>query len=153
MVISLVESGLIDSVQTILNVFASETLDTLIPICAAHDVAVIALRPRRGGLTGFLIETLEFSPGDFRHSYFDRTVPRRAYIAKVDALRPYIPEHASSLAALALKFAIRHPGVTTAVTSMHVKEYARMNIAALDEDPISDELFRTLRTSHRSRST
>jgi aryl-alcohol dehydrogenase-like predicted oxidoreductase len=36
MVISLVESGLIDSVQTILNVFASEPLDTLMPICEAN---------------------------------------------------------------------------------------------------------------------
>jgi methylglyoxal reductase len=32
MVIALVQSGLIDSVQTILNVFASESPDTLIPL-------------------------------------------------------------------------------------------------------------------------
>ena len=150
MVIALVETGLIDSVQTILNVFASEPLDTLVPICAAHDVAVIARCVLdEGGLTGFLTEDLEFPPGDFRHGYFDWTVPRRAYIAKVDALRQYVPDHASSLAALALKFAIRHPGVTTAVTSMHVEEYARMNIAAVDEEPLSEELFWRLRTSHR----
>jgi len=150
MVISLVESGLIDSVQTILNVFASEPLDTLIPICAAHDVAVIArCILDEGGLTGFLTPDLEFPSGDFRHGYFDWTVPRRAYIAKVDALRPYLPEHAGSLAALAVKFAIHQPGVTTAVTSMHVEEYARMNIAAVDEEPLAEELFWTLRTSHR----
>jgi methylglyoxal reductase len=150
MVISLVQSGLIDSVQTILNVFANEPLDTLIPICQAHNVAVIArCILDEGGLTGFLTEDLEFPPGDFRHGYFDWTVPRRAYIAKVDALRPYIPEHASSLAALAVKFAIHHPGVTTAITSMHIEDYARMNIAAVDEEPLSDELFYTLRTSHR----
>ena len=149
-VIPLVQSGLIDSIQTILNVFASEPLDTLIPICWAHDVAVIArCILDEGGLTGFLTEDLEFPPGDFRHGYFDWTVPRRAYIAKVDALRPYVPQHASSLAALAVKFAIRHPAVTTAITSMHVEDYARMNIAALDEDPIPDDLFWTLRTSHR----
>lgn len=61
MVISLVQSGLIDSVQTILNVFANEPLDTLIPICQAHDVAVIArCILDEGGLTGFLTEDLEF---------------------------------------------------------------------------------------------
>jgi aryl-alcohol dehydrogenase-like predicted oxidoreductase len=150
MVISLVQSGLIDSVQTILNVFANESLDTLIPICEANDVAVIArCILDEGGLTGFLTEDLEFPPGDYRHGYFDWTVPRRAYIAKVDALRPYVPEHAGSLAALAVKFAIHHPGVTTAITSMHVEDYARMNIAAVDEEPLSEELFYTLRTSHR----
>jgi aryl-alcohol dehydrogenase-like predicted oxidoreductase len=150
MVIPLVESGLIDSVQTILNIFASEPLDTLIPICRSHDVAVIArCILDEGGLTGFLTEDIQFPPGDFRHGYFDWTVPRQAYIAKVDALRPYVPEHASSLAALAVKFAIHHPGVTTAITSMHVEDHARTNIAAVDEDVLPDELFWTLRTSHR----
>jgi methylglyoxal reductase len=150
MVISLVESGLVDSVQTILNVFASEPLDTLIPICQSHDVAVIArCILDEGGLTGFLTEDLQFPPGDFRHGYFDWTVPRRTYMAKVNALRPYVPEHASSLAALAVKFAIHHSGVTTAITSMHIEDYARMNIAAVDEQPIPEELFWKLRTSHR----
>jgi aryl-alcohol dehydrogenase-like predicted oxidoreductase len=150
MVIPLVESGLVDSVQTILNVFASECLDTLIPICAANDVAVIArCILDEGGLTGALTEDVEFPPGDFRHGYFDWTVPRRAYIAKVDALRPYIPQHASSLAALAVKFAVHHPGVTTAITSMHIEDHARMNVAAVDEDPLPEALFQTLRTSHR----
>jgi methylglyoxal reductase len=60
-----------------------------------------------------------------------------------------VPQHASSLAALAVKFAIHHPGVTTAITSMHVEEYARMNIAAAGEDRLPDELFWKLRTSHR----
>jgi methylglyoxal reductase len=150
MVLPLVQSGLIDSVQTILNVFASECLDTLIPICQQNDVAVIArCILDEGGLTGFLTEDLQFPPGDFRHGYFDWTVPRRAYIAKVDALRPYVPRYASSLAALAVKFAIHHPGVTTAVTSMHVEDYARMNIDAIEEDPLPADLLWTLRTSHR----
>jgi aryl-alcohol dehydrogenase-like predicted oxidoreductase len=148
--ISLVESGLIDSVQTILHIFGSEPLDTLIPICQENNVAVIARCVLdEGGLTGTLTADAQFPPGDFRHGYFDWTVPRRAYMAKVDALRPYIPEHASSLAALALKFGIHHPGVTTAVTSMHVEEYARMNSAAVDEDPLPEDLFWRLRTSHR----
>ena len=60
-----------------------------------------------------------------------------------------MPEHASSLADLAVKFAIHHPGVTTAITSMHIEEHARMNIAAVDEEPLSEELFHKLRTSHR----
>jgi methylglyoxal reductase len=113
------------------------------------DRAAAPVRGAPGGLTGTLSEDATFGPGDFRHGYFDWTVPRRAYLVKVDALRQYVPEHASSLAALAVKFAIHHPGVTTAITSMHVEEYARMNIAAVDEDPLPDDLFWRLRTSHR----
>jgi aryl-alcohol dehydrogenase-like predicted oxidoreductase len=150
MVISLVESGLIDAVQTIVNIFESEPLDALVPISAKHDVAVIArCILDEGGLTGFLTPDLVFADDDFRHGYFDWTIPRRAYIAKVDAMRPYIPEHASSLAALAVKFALHHPGVTTGITSMHVEEFAHMNIAAVDEPPLPDDVVHRLMTSHR----
>jgi hypothetical protein len=32
---------------------------------------------------------------------------------------------------------------------MHIEEYARMNVAAVDEAPLSAELMWKLRTSHR----
>lgn len=150
MVLSLVESGLIDAVQTIVNIFESEPLDVLVPMCARHGVAVIArCILDEGGLTGFLTPDTEFPEGDFRHGYFDWTVPRRAYIAKVDALRLYVPERASSLVALAVKFALHHPGVTTGITSMHIEDYARMNIAAVEEAPLPEDVMRQLLTSHR----
>jgi methylglyoxal reductase len=150
MVISLVESGLIQSVQTIVNIFESEPLDTLVPICAEHDVAVIArCILDEGGLTGFLTPEMTFPEGDFRRGYFDWTVPRGAYIAKVEALRQHIPAYASSLAALAVKFAVHHPGVTTGISSMHVQEFLRTNVAAIEEDPLPQEIYQTLLTSHR----
>ena len=150
MVISLVESGLIQSVQTIVNIFESEPLDTLVPICAERGVAVIArCILDEGGLTGFLTEHMSFPEGDFRRGYFDWTVPRRAYIAKVDALREHVPAHASSLAALAVKFAVHHPGITTGISSMHVEEYLRVNVAAIEEDPLPEAAFEHLLTSHR----
>jgi aryl-alcohol dehydrogenase-like predicted oxidoreductase len=150
MVISLVKSGLIDSVQTIVNIFESEPLDTLVPICHDNGVAVIArCILDEGGLTGFLTPEMTFAEGDFRRGYFDWTVPRRAYIAKVQALRDHVPTQAASLAALAVKFAVHHPGVTTGISSMHVEEFLRMNVAAVEEDPLSDETYQTLLTSHR----
>jgi len=102
-----------------------------------------------GGLTGFLTPETEFPVGDFRRGYFDDTVPRAIYIAKVDALRRYVPEHASSLAALALKFALWHPGVTTAITSMHEQRYAAMNIAAAQEPRLPEAIFKALMFKHR----
>ncbi len=150
MVVSLVQSGLVDSVQTIVNIFDSQPLDVLVPICEERGVAVIArCILDEGGLTGFLTDETTFAEGDYRHGYFDATIERRWYIHKVDQLRRYIPEQASSLAALAIKFVCHRPGVTTAISSMHVEEYARMNVAALDEPPLSEEVFDRLLTSHR----
>ena len=150
MVLPLVQSGLIDSVQTIVNIFDPLALEVLVPICQQNDVAVIArCILDEGGLTGFLTEDMVFPKGDFRHGYFDESISRAWYMHKVDQLRPLVPDHASSLAALAVKFACHEPGVTTAITSMHVEAYARMNIAALDEPDLSPEIFHRLRTTHR----
>jgi methylglyoxal reductase len=67
----------------------------------------------------------------------------------VKALERYVPDYASSLAALALKFALWHPGVTTAITSMPEQRYARMNIAAASEPRLPAEIFKQLMFKHR----
>lgn len=146
----LVASGLIDSVQTILNVFDPLALDNLVPACRRHGVAVIARCVLdEGGLTGALTADTEFPPDDYRHRYFDGTVPREVYLDKVDALRSFIPAYADSLVTLAIKFATKAEGVTTALTSMHVPEYAAANIAAIDHPDLPDDVFDLLRTRHR----
>ncbi|MGW1209503.1 aldo/keto reductase [Streptomyces sp. NPDC002499] len=150
MALPLVESGLIDSVQTIINIFDPLALDNLLPACRKHDVAVIARCVLdEGGLTGTLTEDTVFAEDDYRSRYFDEIVPRTVYLEKVDALRQYVPAHAGSLAALALKFVVQSPGVTTAISSMHVKEFCEENIAALDEPPLPAEVFDRLRFKHR----
>ena len=116
----------------------------------AHDVALIGrCTLDEGGLTGFLTAAMVFDQGDYRSRYFDDIIPRSVYMEKVAALEQYVPRAASSLAALALKFAVQDPGVTSALVSMHIEQYAEANIAALDEPPLSDDDFYELRTTHR----
>ena len=150
MVLPIVMSGAIDSVQTVINIFDPLALENLVPLCQQHGVAVIArCIMDEGGLTGTLSGSTSFPAGDFRHGYFDETVPRDVYLAKVEALRGYVPEHASSLAALAVNFALWHPGVTTAITSMHEQRYAAMNIAAAAEPRLAPAVFKALMFRHR----
>lgn len=147
--LTLVTSGRIHAVQTVLNIFDPTALDCLVPLCQRHGVAVLARCVLdEGGLTGSVSMDSEFADDDFRANYFDQG-PRGHYIAKVDALRQFVPEHAGSLAALALKFATHHPGVTTALSSMHVREHADANVAAMNEEPLDDEIFAELRDHHR----
>lgn len=149
-VLPLVQSGLIDSVQTVFNIFDPLALDCLIPICQEHQVAVIArCILDEGGLTGFLREESEFGEGDFRKSFFEY-LPRQIYIDRVNKLREEcIPRYAESLAELAIKFVLHHPGVATAITSMHIPKYAEENIAAVDRAPLTDEAFEHIRRHHR----
>ncbi len=101
-----------------------------------------------GGLSGFLTEETTFEEGDYRKSYFDY-VPRSMYIERVERLKKFIPQYADNLAELALKYVLYHPGVTTAITSMHVTDYADQNIAVADKEPLSEEIFEELFKYHR----
>jgi methylglyoxal reductase len=145
----LIRSGAIDSIQTVVNIFDPQAFDCVAPICAEHGVAIIARCVLdEGGLTGFLTHDTRFEDGDYRARYFDQG-PRSEYIRRVDALREFVPEHAKTLAALALKFVLHDPAITVAISSMHIPKFADENIAALDEAPLSPAIWETLRRKHR----
>jgi aryl-alcohol dehydrogenase-like predicted oxidoreductase len=147
--LSIVNSGLIDSVQTIINIFDPLAFDSLIPACQKNKVFVIARCVLdEGGLTGFLSPETEFDSGDFRADYFDHG-PRSTYIEKVERLKKFIPEHADSLAELAIRYVLSHPGVSTACISMHIPKFADENIKAANKGPLSPEVFDELRKQHR----
>lgn len=150
MALALVASGLIESVQTIINIFDPLALDALAPICRQHGVAVIARCVLdEGGLTGAVTAGTTFAPDDYRHGYFDDTVPRAVYLDKVDALRRFVPDYADSLATLALKFVLQSDDVTTALTSMHIPAFAEANIAAVESPDLPDDVFDLIRTRYR----
>jgi methylglyoxal reductase len=147
--LELVRSECIDSVQTILNIFDPLSLDCLASICQKHNVALIARCVLdEGGLTGFLREDTLFEKDDFRSTFFNH-VPRNYYINKVNQLCKFIPSEAQSLAQLAIKFAIKHPAVTTAIISMHIIAYANENIETLNQPPLSDPAFQDIFQHHR----
>ncbi len=148
-VLPLVMSGLIDSVQAVINIFDPLALDCLLPICRAHRVAVIARGIMdEGGLTGFLRPDTKFDATAWRRVFFE-AAPRAEYIERVDALRRYVPRHAPTLAALAIKYALHDPAVTVAVTSMHVLAQLEENLKALLQPPLPPAVFEELRREHR----
>jgi methylglyoxal reductase len=145
----LILSGAIDSVQLVLNIFDPQALDSVVPLCQQNNVAVIARCVLdEGGLSGFLTEDRQFEAHDFRKTFFEE-VPRRTYMDRVDGLRQYVPQYASSLAGLALKFVLAHPGVTTAITSMHIEAHVDDNVRALTEAPLPPDVFLDIRQHHR----
>jgi methylglyoxal reductase len=93
MVLPIVMSGTIDSVQTVINIFDPCALENLVPICQKHRVAVIArCILDEGGLTGFLTPETVFEPGDFRDGYFDGTTARATYIRQSEGAGQLRPE-------------------------------------------------------------
>ena len=143
------QSGAIDSVQTIVNIFDPLAFDSLVPICQHNKVSVIARCVLdEGGLSGFLSEQTRFDEGDFRADYFNAE-SQGDYIKRVEQLRRFIPEFADSLAELALRYVLSHAGITCATVSMHVPEYASMNIHAANQGALPSDVFEEIRKYDR----
>ena len=69
--IKLIETGVVDTVQVIYNVFDQSPEDELLAACERMDVGVIVRVPLdEGGLTGRVGPGTEFPEGDFRARYF-----------------------------------------------------------------------------------
>jgi len=146
-VLRALETGLIDSVQVVYNIFDQAPEDELFPYCQAHDIAVIARVPfDEGSLTGTLTADSTWPEGDFRNGYFtrDNLVPT---VARVERLRPLVPE-GMDLPELALRFILEHPAVTTTIPGMRRPQHVERNLAVSGEARLPPRLHEALR-EHR----
>ena len=142
-----VESGLIDAVQVIYNIFDQNPEDELLPACEKHDVAVIARVPfDEGTLTGNITLESAWPEDDWRSSYF---VPEnlKSSVAHAEALRPLVPDD-MNMPEMALRFILNDDRIHTIIPGMRKINHVKMNIAASDSGPLSDELHTALR-QHR----
>lgn len=146
-VLRALDTGLIDSVQVVYNVFDQDPEDVLFPYCQEHGIAVLARVPfDEGSLTGTLRKDTRFPEGDWRNLYF---TPDHldATIERVDRLKGVVPP-AMTLPELALRFILHHPAVTTTIPGMRKLANVRANCAVSDGAPLDGALVERLRT-HR----
>ena len=139
-----VNSGLIDAVQVIYNIFDQNPEDELFPACAAKDVGVIARCPfDEGTLTGHLTLQSRWPPGDWRNTYF---VPEnlRASVERAEALRPLVPP-GMSMAQMALRFILNNPHVSTIIPGMRKQANVEANLSAANQGPLEANLHTKLR--------
>ena len=142
-----VQSGLVDAVQVIYNIFDQAPEDELFPACREHGVAVIARVPfDEGSLTGSLTVETKWSPEDWRSTYF---VPENLVesVAHADALKPLIPP-GMTMADMALRFILSNADVSTVIPGMRKTENVEANTAVSDGNPLPSDLLSELR-KHR----
>ena len=147
-VLAALETGLVDSVQVVYNIFDQAPEDVLFPACQRLGIAVIARVPfDEGSLTGTLTTDSRWPAGDFRNVYFAPehlalTVPR------VDRLRSITAEHGLTLPDLALRFVLSHPAVTTTIPGMRHIRHVDANLAAGSAEALPAAAIEALR-AHR----
>lgn len=145
--IQALETGLIDAVQVIYNIFDQAPEDHLFPFCRKHGIGVIARVPfDEGTLTGNITRETTFPEGDWRGTYF---VPENleASADRADRLRPLVPE-GMTMAEMALRFILNNPDVGTMIPGMRKSHHVLANTATSDAGPLSETLHTELQ-KHR----
>ena len=144
--IALIETGLIDTVQVIYNVFDQTPERSLFPVCIAHDIGVLARVPfDEGALTGRINRHTTFPEGDFRNHYFrgdrKREVEDRVAAIMSDAGLADV----SQVAELAMRFCLSQPAVSTVIPGMRSISSVEANVRASERGPLSESVIGVLR--------
>ena len=143
-VLRALDTGLIEAVQVVYNVFDQSPEDELFPACQEKNIAVIARVPfDEGSLTGMLTDDSTWPDGDFRNVYFrpENLIPT---LARVERLRPVVPG-GMTMPELALRHILQHPAVSTVIPGMRKLTHVEENLRASGRDPLPDELMAELR--------
>lgn len=146
-VLKTLETGLIDTVQVIYNVFDQAPEDNLFPLCRKLDIGVIARVPfDEGTLTGMLTKDTKFPADDWRSTYF---VPENlnSSVDHAEALRPLIPS-GMTMAEMALRFILANDDVHTIIPGMRKVRNVEANIGTSDGKGLPKTLHQELK-GHR----
>jgi aryl-alcohol dehydrogenase-like predicted oxidoreductase len=143
-VLAALDTGLVDCVQVVYNIFDQAPEDVLFPACERLGVAVIARVPfDEGSLSGTMTANDRWPKGDWRNIYFTPENLRKT-LERVERLRPLVPE-GGSLPDLALRFILHHPTVATTIPGMRKLRHVEANIAASDAPPLTPDAVAALR--------
>jgi aryl-alcohol dehydrogenase-like predicted oxidoreductase len=140
--LELVQSGLVDTVQVIYNIFDQSPQKNLLPLAQKMNVGVLARVPfDEGSLTGTITESSEFDPKEFRAFYF-RGDRKKQVVEHVAALERDLD---GPLAEIALRFTISHPAVTATIPGMRTVRNVERNAAAADKGPLDEATLQILK--------
>ncbi len=128
----LIETGLVDTVQVIHNVFDQSPEDELLPACEEHGIGVIVRVPfDEGALTGAITPDTEFPEGDFRAGYF-RGDRKQQVAEHIDALLADLGIEREQLPEVALRYVLSQPAVSTVIPGMRSVRNVERNCAVAD---------------------
>jgi aryl-alcohol dehydrogenase-like predicted oxidoreductase len=143
--LDIIQTGLIDTVQVIYNIFDQTPEKNLFPLATERDIGVIARVPLdEGGLTGKIDAYTQFEPGDFRAGYFkgDR---KKQVAERVAAIQHDLEIREDALPEVALRFCLSHPGVTSVIPGMRSRPNVAFNCSIPGKGPLPEKVLAVLR--------
>ncbi|GGO00502.1 aldo/keto reductase [Saccharibacillus kuerlensis] len=146
--IKLIESGVVDTVQVIYNIFEQTPEDELLPACLEHNVGVIVrVALDEGGLTGSITPETEFDEDDFRSRYFRGDRKREVY-ERVQKITQDLGIGNDEIAETALRYVLSHPAVSTVIPGMRSIRNVERNMKIGDGQGLPKEQIEKLK-AHR----
>jgi aryl-alcohol dehydrogenase-like predicted oxidoreductase len=147
-VIKALDTGLVDTVQVMYNIFDQTPEDKLFPYCQKHDIGVIARVPLdEGSLTGNVRPETTFPKDDFRNDYFTEWRKKEAW-ERVQKIAADAKITIDKMPELALRFCISHPAVSTVIPGMRTAKRVESNVVVSDAGPLPPETLDKLH-NHR----
>jgi aryl-alcohol dehydrogenase-like predicted oxidoreductase len=143
-VLQALETGLVDSVQVIYNIFDQSPEGRLFPYCQSQDIGVIARVPfDEGALTGAVHPGAAFPPNDFRNYYFGGKRKQQVW-ERIQQLVADAGIGVDQLPDLALRFCISNTAVSTVIPGMRTPAHVLRNVTASDRGTLSEEIIARL---------
>ena len=147
-VLTVLRTGVLDTVQVIHNIFEQAPADALLPSCEEYGVGVIVrVALDEGALTGTIRPGVTFPEGDWRNWYFREERPAQV-ASRVDALVAELGIEPAELPSVALRFALAGQAVSTVIVGMRSLANVERNAALSDEPPLTAEQLAIL-AKHR----
>ncbi len=144
----LIETGVVDTVQVIYNVFDQSPEDELFPACQEHDIGVIVRVPfDEGALTGRVTPETTFDEGDFRNDYFRGDRKQEVY-DRVLAILSELGASEDEMAEIALRYVLSHPAVSTVIPGMRSVRNVERNMRVGDGKGLPEDQVQILK-NHR----
>ncbi len=138
------DSGLIDVIQVIYNIFDQAPEDELLVRAPASGTGIIARVPfDEGTLTGQLTEDSRWPDGDWRNTYFGEENLGPS-VARARALTAVLPG-GMTLPELSLRFILEHPAVSTVIPGMRRPGHVRANLGVSGGQPLDPGILTELR--------
>jgi aryl-alcohol dehydrogenase-like predicted oxidoreductase len=142
------ETGLVDVVQVIYNIFDQSPEDELFPYCVKHKIGVIARVPfDEGSLTGKVRPETTFPAGDFRNQYFAGERKQQVW-ERVERMVKDVGISLDELPQFALRSCLSHPAVSTVIPGMRRPAHVAANAPVSDMGPLPAATLAKLR-KHR----
>lgn len=140
--VELAESGLVDSIQVIYNIFEQQPAARLFPAAAASDTAIIArVALDSGSLSGaWDADTYSgWKAGSVLHTMF-RDERFAETLERVDLLKEITRTHYDKLADAAIRFVLDAPEVSTTILGMSTARRIAENLTYSDGVPLTPGL-------------